>query len=103
MSSIARRSRGRGDPEPSDEVHEFALTCTNEDWQAQRPIFQAGYAGSIPVTRSRQSVQVSGLHTQAGDALSSLGETVTWRARHFGVPWTVTSKITALDRPSRFV
>ena len=32
-----------------------------------------------------------------------LGETVTWRARHFGIWWTLTSQITALDHPSRFV
>ncbi|MFB7891709.1 SRPBCC family protein [Microbacterium sp. NPDC056044] len=32
-----------------------------------------------------------------------LGETVTWRARHFGIWWTTTSQITALDRPTRFV
>ena len=32
-----------------------------------------------------------------------LGETVTWRARHFGVWFTMTSKITALEEPVRFV
>jgi len=32
-----------------------------------------------------------------------LGETVTWRARHFGVWFTMTSRITELDRPWRFV
>ncbi len=32
-----------------------------------------------------------------------LGETVTWRARHFGVWFTMTVRITALDRPRRFV
>ncbi|GAA2843078.1 hypothetical protein FB468_0869 [Leucobacter komagatae] len=32
-----------------------------------------------------------------------LGESVTWRARHFGVWFTMTSKITALDRPNFFV
>lgn len=32
-----------------------------------------------------------------------LGQTVTWRARHFGIWFTLTSKITALDRPHRFV
>ena len=32
-----------------------------------------------------------------------LGETVTWRARHFGVWFTMTSKITALETPTRFV
>jgi ligand-binding SRPBCC domain-containing protein len=32
-----------------------------------------------------------------------LGESVTWRARHFGVVWTMTSRITDLDEPNSFV
>lgn len=32
-----------------------------------------------------------------------LGETVTWRARHAGVWFTMTSRITVLQRPHRFV
>jgi hypothetical protein len=32
-----------------------------------------------------------------------LGEFVTWRARHFGITWTMTSVITEWDRPRRFV
>lgn len=32
-----------------------------------------------------------------------LGETVTWKARHFGLPFTMTSAITAWERPGRFV
>ena len=32
-----------------------------------------------------------------------LGQEVTWRARHFGIWFTMTSRITALDRPTRFV
>ncbi|ALE06134.1 cyclase [Arthrobacter sp. ERGS1:01] len=32
-----------------------------------------------------------------------LGETVTWRARHFGVRFRMTSVISALDAPHRFV
>jgi ligand-binding SRPBCC domain-containing protein len=32
-----------------------------------------------------------------------LGETVTWRARHFGIVWRMTSRITALEAPHRFV
>ena len=32
-----------------------------------------------------------------------LGQTVTWHAKHFGISWAMTSRITALDRPSRFV
>lgn len=31
------------------------------------------------------------------------GDWVTWRARHFGVPFRLTSAITAWDRPHRFV
>ena len=31
-----------------------------------------------------------------------LGETVTWRARHFGLWWTLTSRITVVDPPTRF-
>lgn len=32
-----------------------------------------------------------------------LDQEVTWRARHFGVTWTMTSRITEFDRPHRFV
>lgn len=32
-----------------------------------------------------------------------LGEQVTWRARHFGIWFTMTSQIVELDRPHRFV
>ncbi|WP_116995423.1 SRPBCC family protein [Desertimonas flava] len=32
-----------------------------------------------------------------------LGEFVTWRARHFGVMWTMTNAITSWERPTRFV
>lgn len=32
-----------------------------------------------------------------------LGDEVTWRARHFGVTWRMTSVISACDAPARFV
>lgn len=35
--------------------------------------------------------------------LIGLGEEVTWRARHFGIPFTMTSRVTELHRPRRFV
>jgi ligand-binding SRPBCC domain-containing protein len=35
--------------------------------------------------------------------LIGLGESVTWRARHLGVTWTLTSRITAFEPPERFV
>ncbi|MEU4406338.1 SRPBCC family protein [Streptosporangium sp. NPDC023963] len=31
-----------------------------------------------------------------------LGDTVTWRARHFGIRWRMTSTISAYDRPGHF-
>ena len=33
----------------------------------------------------------------------NLGDTVTWRARHFGIPFTMTSTISEYESPSRFV
>jgi ligand-binding SRPBCC domain-containing protein len=35
--------------------------------------------------------------------LIGLGETVTWRARHLRREWSLTSRITELDAPNRFV
>ena len=35
--------------------------------------------------------------------LIGAGEEVTWRARHFGVQWRMTSRITEFDPPQRFV
>ncbi len=32
-----------------------------------------------------------------------LGDLVTWRARHLGLRWTMTSHVVELDRPRRFV
>lgn len=33
----------------------------------------------------------------------TLGDTVTWQARHFGIPFRMTSAITEYERPVRFV
>jgi ligand-binding SRPBCC domain-containing protein len=35
--------------------------------------------------------------------LIQFGETVTWRARHLGLWWSLTSRITAMDPPTQFV
>jgi ligand-binding SRPBCC domain-containing protein len=32
-----------------------------------------------------------------------LGEEVTWEARHFGIPWHMTSRIIEHERPARFI
>jgi ligand-binding SRPBCC domain-containing protein len=39
----------------------------------------------------------------ASGGLIGPGQTVTWQARHFGLPWRHTSRITEHERPRRFV
>jgi ligand-binding SRPBCC domain-containing protein len=60
---------------------------------------------SLSIDAHLDSMRRSGERAVAGvtSGTIGLGETVTWRARHFGVAWTMTSQITALDRPRRFV
>lgn len=60
---------------------------------------------SLDIGEHIESMAHSGERAIAGvsTGLIGLGETVTWRARHFGIWFTMTSKITALDRPTRFV
>ena len=61
------------------------------------------------LSRSIDLHKISTAHTNeeaiAGTTtgLINLGETVTWRAKHFGVYQTLTSKITAMQRPTYFV
>ena len=52
-----------------------------------------------------ESTKQTGEKAIAGktSGLIGLGETVTWRARHFGIWQTLTSKITEYDRPNLFV
>jgi ligand-binding SRPBCC domain-containing protein len=51
-----------------------------------------------------RSMAATGEQAIAGrrDGPIELGETVTWRAKHFGRWWTLTSRITLLQRPARF-
>ena len=51
-----------------------------------------------------RSMEGTGEQAIAGrrDGPIELGETVTWRARHFGRWWTLTSRVTRLERPTRF-
>ena len=41
--------------------------------------------------------------TSTGRSALALGDEVTFRARHFGVWWSLTSRVTAYDRPVSFV
>jgi ligand-binding SRPBCC domain-containing protein len=60
---------------------------------------------SLDIDAHVSSMEQSGEQAVAGRTTGriGLGETVTWRARHFGIWFTMTSKITALEEPTRFV
>ncbi len=60
---------------------------------------------SLDVDAHTASMARSGERAVAGvtSGAMALGDTVTWRARHFGVVWRMTSRITAYDHPTHFV
>jgi ligand-binding SRPBCC domain-containing protein len=65
----------------------------------------AVWASSLSIDAHLASMSASSERVVGGVATGqiALGETVTWRARHFGVTWTMTSKISELSAPDRFV
>jgi ligand-binding SRPBCC domain-containing protein len=60
---------------------------------------------SLSVDAHTASMSRSGERVVAGIAsgVMGLGDSVTWRARHFGIPFTMTSQITEYEAPHRFV
>ena len=70
---------------------------------AARP--QEMFDASLSIDHHLDSMRRSGERAVAGvtSGQIGLGESVTWRARHFGIRFSMTSRITALDRPHRFV
>lgn len=60
---------------------------------------------SLDVGAHTASMGDSGERAVGGvlEGVMGLDDEVTWRARHFGVPFTMTSRITALQAPRRFV
>jgi len=65
----------------------------------------AAFDASLDIDAHLASMEASGEQAIGGvtSGTIGLGETVTWRAKHFGVTWKMTSKITALEAPNRFV
>ena len=65
----------------------------------------ACFARSLSVDAHTSSMAHSGEQAVGGVTSGVLGpgETVTWRARHFGVRFTMTSAITTYEAPHRFV
>ncbi|WP_455133167.1 DUF1990 family protein [Microbacterium aurum] len=66
---------------------------------------EALYALSLDIDAHVASMRQSGERAVGGVTSGSigLGESVTWRARHFGIRFTMTSRITELEEPTRFV
>lgn len=60
---------------------------------------------SLDVDFHLQSMADSDESIEGGidSGVMQLGDDVTWRARHFGIWWTMTSVITEFDRPHCFV
>jgi ligand-binding SRPBCC domain-containing protein len=60
---------------------------------------------SLSVDAHSESMAASGERAVEGVTAGrmKLGDTVTWRARHFGIWFRMTSVITAYERPLRFV
>lgn len=60
---------------------------------------------SLDIDAHRASMSASNERAIGGVTTGriGLGEHVTWRATHFGIPFTMTSVVTELDRPARFV
>src|SRR5690625_2908769 len=66
---------------------------------------EAVFDASLNIGHHLDSMSHSGEHVVGGvsSGLIGLGESVTWRARHFWIWWRMTSAITAWDRPVQFV
>jgi ligand-binding SRPBCC domain-containing protein len=60
---------------------------------------------SCDIDLHSRSMDASGERAVAGvtSGLIGLGEQVTWRARHFGIWWRMTSAVVEYERPARFV
>lgn len=63
------------------------------------------FDASLSVDAHVASMSASGERAIAGvtSGIMCLGDSVTWRGRHFGMWLTMTSKITELERPNVFV
>jgi ligand-binding SRPBCC domain-containing protein len=66
---------------------------------------ERAFALALDIGAHLRSMAASGEQAVAGrtSGLIGLGESVTWRARHLGVVWRMTSEVTVLEAPHRFV
>jgi ligand-binding SRPBCC domain-containing protein len=63
------------------------------------------FALALDIDQHLASMSETGERAVAGVTTGQigLGEQVTWKGTHFHVPFTMTSRVTELDRPHRFV
>lgn len=66
---------------------------------------EACFVLSLSVDAHAESMAESGERAIAGvtTGVMTLGDSVTWQARHLGIPLRMTSEITEYERPVRFV
>lgn len=78
-----------------------SITLTT--WVPAQP--QDCFELSLSVDAHTASMKDSGERAVAGvtSGVLRLSDTVTWRARHFGLPFTMTSRISEHQAPDRFV
>lgn len=76
------------------------LIVTDADVSAEQ-LFEISLDIDAHVSSMQQSDERAVAGVTSGEI--GLGETVTWRARHFRIWFTMTSKITELNKPTRFV
>jgi ligand-binding SRPBCC domain-containing protein len=77
------------------------FVCRTESALAREQLFDLARS----IDTHLHSQKAAGERAVAGvtSGLIGAGQEVTWRARHFGVPVRMTSRITALEFPARFV
>lgn len=78
-----------------------SFTCTTRIAAPPPVVFDL----SLSIDAHLESMAASGERATAGvtSGRIALGEEVTWRGVHFGIPFRMTSRVTELDRPTRFV
>lgn len=93
--------RGASSDSAQNEIMPSTFVVATEADVGSRELFDI----SLDIDAHVLSMEQSGERAIAGTTSGTigLGETVTWRARHFGSWFTMTSQITELDRPARFV
>ncbi len=86
-------------------VHDGAVTVEFESVTEIGAPVATVFDLSLDIDAHLESMAASGERAIRGVTTGTigLGEEVTWRATHFGVPFTMTSRVTELDRPHRFV